>query len=482
MTNCGTDILDITIMTFQSLFLMGHELLLVITALIVLVAELFVSDQKKGIVLPLSIGLLTTTIICTIVFPVEGSLFGGMYKADHLRTILKVVLDAGTLLIMLQSRQWSKREDNNDKISEFYLLMFASLIGMSFMISSGDFLMLYLGLELATMPLCALAAFDKYKRVSAEAGIKYIFSSALSTAIMLFGITYIYAVNGSVYFDDIVLTFRPDALSLLGMSFIITGMAFKISLVPFHLWTADVYQGAPIAVTTFLSVISKGAAVVVLTLVLYNVFAGAAEIWRQLLIVLAVLTMTVGNLFAIRQENMKRFLAFSSIAQAGFILLGILGEGKLGMGTVSFFLLVYMFTNIAAFSVVAAIADASGKENMSDYNGLYKTNPRLTLTLMLALFSLAGIPPVAGFFSKLFLFNAAASKGFYWLVFVAVVNATISLYYYLRPVRSMFIEKNDNPIPYIKSDNYMRLSLLICILGLFVTGFVSAIFEYFINI
>jgi NADH-quinone oxidoreductase subunit N len=192
--------------------------------------------------------------------------------------------------------------------------------------------------------------------------------------------------------------------------------------------------------------------------------------------------MTVGNLFAIRQQNMKRFLAFSSIAQAGFILLGILGEGAMGMGTVVFFLLIYVFTNIAAFSVVTAIADQSGKENMSDYNGLYKTNPKLSLTLMLALFSLAGIPPVAGFFGKLFLFGAAASKGLYWLIFVAVVNATISLYYYLLPVKAMLIEKSDNPIATFKSDSYMRIGLIICIVGIFATGFVSAIFEYILSL
>lgn len=469
-------------MTFQQLLLMGHELMLVIAAVVILVTELLVSDKNKGIVVPLSIALLFITMLLTIVHPAEGRIFGGMYVTDPLRTVVKLIMDIATILVLLQSNRWVKTTANHDKITEFFILIFASLIGMSYMVSAGDFIMLYLGLELATMPVCALAAFDKYKRVSAEAGIKLIYSSAFSTALMLMGISFIYAVSGSVYFDDVAQSFQPDALSMLGMTFILAGFAFKISLVPFHLWAADVYEGAPVAVTSYLSVVSKGAALFILTWILYNVFGSSAQIWRQLLIVLAILTMTVGNLFALRQENMKRFLAFSSIAQAGFILLGVLGEGQLGMGTVLFFLTAYVFTNIAAFSVVAAIADATGKENMSDYNGLYKTNKSLSLILMLALFSLAGIPPVAGFFGKLFLFNAASSQGYYWLVFIAVINATISLYYYLRPVRAMFIEKNDEPIPFFKSDRYMRICLIVCVLGIFITGFVSVIFEYILSI
>lgn len=304
----------------------------------------------------------------------------------------------------------------------------------------------------------------------------------MSTAVLLFGISMIYATTGSIYFDVIAKNIQPDALSMLGMVFIITGLGFKISLVPFHLWTADVYQGSPTAVTTFLSVVSKGAAVFIFTWVLYNVFGTGSTLWREMLVVLSIATMTVGNLFAIRQDNLKRFLAFSSIAQAGFILLGILGEGSLGMATVVFFLLVYVFTNIAAFSVVTAIADFSGKENISDYNGMYKTNPKLSLVLMLALFSLAGIPPVAGFFGKLFLFGAAASKGFYWLIFVAVVNATISLYYYLKPVKAMFIEKNDAPIATFKIDGYMRVGIILCVIGIFATGFASVIYEYIVSV
>jgi len=256
-------------------------------------------------------------------------------------------------------------------------------------------------------------------------------------------------------------------------------MGFKISLVPFHLWTADVYEGSPIGITSYLSVISKGAAVFIFMIVLYKVFASITEIWNVLIYILAVSTMTIGNLFAIRQNNMKRFLAFSSIAQAGFILLGIIGSNTIGITSTMYFILIYIFTNLAAFGVVSAIYNASGKEDMRDYNGLYKTNPKLCLLMMLALFSLAGIPPVAGFFAKFFLFTSAASQGYYILILIAVINATISLYYYLRVVKAMFIDPNDNPIPFFKTDITAKIGLVICTIGIFVVGFISSIYEVF---
>jgi NADH-quinone oxidoreductase subunit N len=254
-------------------------------------------------------------------------------------------------------------------------------------------------------------------------------------------------------------------------------MAFKISIVPFHLWAADVYEGAPINVTSYLSVISKGAAVFILMMILYKVFTPIVEMWQDVLWVTSVLTMTVGNLFALRQKNLKRFLAFSSISQAGFIFLGIIGSSELGMSSVIFFALVYIFSNLGAFGVVAAIANATGKENMDDYDGLYRTNPKLSLVMMLALFSLAGIPPVAGFFGKFFLFTAAAQQGFYYLVLIALLNTIISLYYYLLIIKAMFLTKSDEAIAYFKSDLPTRIGLVLCVAGIVVVGLYSPIFE-----
>jgi NADH-quinone oxidoreductase subunit N len=266
-------------------------------------------------------------------------------------------------------------------------------------------------------------------------------------------------------------------MQVLAFIFFFTGMAFKLSLVPFHLWTADVYEGAPINVTSYLSVISKGAAAFILVILMFNVFNTIATVYTHMLYLIAVLTMTIGNLFALRQKNMKRFLAFSSISQAGFILLGILGGNIMGMTAVIYFILVYIFSNLGAFGVVSAISTVTGKENMDDYDALYSTNPKLSLLMMLSLFSLAGIPPVAGFFGKFFLFASAASAGYYWLVFIAVLNATISLYYYLLVVKAMFINKNDKPLAYFKSDWATQTGLALSGLGIFVLGFWSQIYE-----
>jgi NADH-quinone oxidoreductase subunit N len=465
-------------MILENFLMMRHEMMLCLAAVIVLIGEIFVAENKKKSLIPVVLLVFAAvTVVGFIPVPV-GELFGGMYRSSVLTSAMKNILNIAVLIVFMQSAVWMKTETYADKISEYFILLLSTLIGMNFMISSGDFLMFYLGLELATIPLAALAAFDKFKNHSAEAGIKFILSSALSSGILLYGISLIYGSSGSIYFVDIAATFGKSSLEIFGFIFFLAGMAFKISLVPFHLWTADVYEGAPITITAYLSVVSKGAAAFIFTILLFTVFRPIFDIWQNILYVLAVSTMTIGNLFAIRQNNIKRFLAFSSIAQAGFILLGIMGNSQLGMATVIYFVLIYVFTNLAAFGVVSAIAIKTGKENIDDYNGLYLTNPKLSLTMMLALFSLAGIPPVAGFFGKFFLFTSAASQGYYILVLIAVLNATISLYYYLLVVKAMFINKSESPIQYFKSDILTRLSLIICISGIFVIGFASIIFEY----
>ncbi|MDD5572067.1 MAG: NADH-quinone oxidoreductase subunit N [Bacteroidales bacterium] len=464
-------------MNLQDFLLMRHELLLVIFAAIILLAEIFTGENKNGI-RNLSV-ILFSIITVAGFFPVpEGSLFGGMYKTDLLRVTVKNILNIGVLIVFIQSYSWLKFDENKNKISEYFTLLVSTLIGMNFMISSGDFLMFYLGLELATIPIAALAAYEIYKNRSAEAGVKLILSSALSSGVMLYGISMLYGATGSIYFDEVAPMVVKNAMIALSFIFFFAGMAFKISIVPFHLWTADVYEGAPINITSYLSVISKGAAVFILMIILFTVFRSIIFLWQEVIYVTAVLTMTIGNLFAIRQQNLKRFLAFSSISQAGFILLGVIGGNQIGMSSVIYYILVYIFSNLGAFGVVAAIANVTGKENIDDYNGLYLTNPKLSLTMMLALFSLAGIPPVAGFFGKFFLFIAAAQQGFYILVLIAVVNAIISLYYYLLVVKAMFLNKSENPIKYFKSDWMTRIGLLICILGIVAVGFASGIFEH----
>ncbi len=469
-------------MNFADLLLLRQELMLTILALAILILDISIHENRKDIITRIAIILFGAITLIGFIPMAQGELFGGMYRTNALLSSMKNVLNLGMFIVLLQSVRWMRLENNREKTSEYLILLFSTLIGMDFMISSGDFLMFYIGLELATIPATALAAIDRTSPNGAEAGIKFIFSSALSSGILLFGISFIYGTTGSIYFTEVAGRFGSNSLQILGFIFFMAGMGFKISLVPFHLWTADVYEGSPVNVTGYLSVISKGAAVFILVLLLFKVFGTIEKTWEDLLYILAISTMTIGNLFAIRQNNLKRFLAFSSIAQAGFILLGIMGADPAGITSVVYFMLIYVFTNLAAFGVVSVIYFETGNETITSYNGLYRTNPLLSLTMMLALFSLAGIPPVAGFFGKFFLFTAAASKGYYILVLVAVLNATVSLYYYLRVVKAMFIDKNDNPIPYFKSDLITRMSLAICLSGIFFIGFFGFIYEYFFRL
>jgi NADH-quinone oxidoreductase subunit N len=395
---------------------------------------------------------------------------------------MKNILNIGVLIIFIQSVSWLRLPEQKEKIGEYFVILLSTLIGMNYMISSGDFLMFYLGLELATIPLATVVAFERFKEKSAEAGVKLIFTSALSSGILLYGLSMIYGTTGTVYFPEVSAAITSAPLQILAFIFFFAGMAFKISLVPFHLWAADVYEGAPINVTSYLSVISKGAAVFIFMIILYTVFNKIALMWRDVIYVISILTMTMGNLFAMRQRNIKRFLAFSSIAQAGFILLGIIGQSQLGMTTVVYFVLVYIFSNLGAFGVAAIISSKTGKESIDDYDGLYRTNPMLSLTMMLALFSLAGIPPIAGFFGKFFLFTAAARQGMYILVFIAVLNTIISLYYYLLVVKAMFLNHSDRPIAYFKSDVYTKLGLAMCIAGIVIIGFASPVYEFIMKL
>ena len=466
-------------MNWSSFLIMRHEVILLLITLTLLMFEIALPKSKKESIIHLSIFLFGIHTIIGFMPLSEGELFGGMFRTNGLIHLVKNILNVGVLILLLQSADWIRTHLVSDrKSSEFFLLLFSSLTGMYFMISSGDFLMFYLGLELSTLPVAALAAYEIGKHASSESGIKLILSSALASGLSLFGISMIYATLGSIYFEELVVLSEAQNLTLMGLVLFFSGLAFKISLVPFHFWTADVYEGAPISIASYLSVISKGAAVFILTILLFTVLGPLIDVWENVIYVLAVATMFIGNLFALRQQKMKRFLAFSSIAQAGFILLGIISGSSLGLTTVVYFTLIYVFSNLAAFGVVQAIYNHTGKENMNDYEGLYRSNPNVSLVMLLALFSLAGIPPVAGFFGKFFLFTAAASEGFYWLVFLAVVNVTISLYYYLLVVRAMFLRKSEQPIPFFRSTLYMRLGLIITVIGILILGIYSPVYDY----
>jgi NADH-quinone oxidoreductase subunit N len=351
-------------------------------------------------------------------------------------------------------------------------------MGMYVMLSSGHILVLYLGLELSSLPLAALAAFNTDSRKSSEAGVKYILSSAFSTGITLFGISLLYGAVGNLGFDAIIQHIHEDALTLTAFVFILSGFAFKMSIVPFHMWTADVFEGAPTPVTNYLAVVSKGSVIFIFITVLYTVFGKLENAWLLAISILSVLSMTVGNIFAMRQQNLKRFLAFSSIAQVGFVLVGIAGASNMGTDSVVYFLVIYLLSNIALFSIVEAISDETGRVTINDYKGLYKSNPFYAIIFTVALFSLAGVPPTAGFFGKLFLLTSGLGSGMYVLLGFATINLVLSLYTYLRVVKAMFIDPEEERMPLIKKSLLTNFVLAVCLIGIIILGFAGVFYQY----
>lgn len=456
------------------LTLMKSEL--VITGIIFLLLFLKIGrGMKNDTLLPLVQVLLLLHFVVGFFFNKEGSLFGDMFYTTPLISLQKNILSLGVYLISLLCADWLKKTEH---LTEFFILMLSALLGMNLMISSGNLLIFYLSLELSSIPVAAMANFDPAKKRSSEGAMKMILSSAFASGILLFGISLFYGATGTISFGALPLQLDGSPLQVLAFVFFFAAFAFKLSIVPFHLWTADVYEGSPVATTSFLSVISKGAVAFILITVLYKVFQPMQETWYLLLVALAVVTMLTGNLFALRQQNIKRFLAFSSIAQVGFILVAVSSNTAVGLSSVVYFILIYIFSNLAAFGVAAVITEKTGKENIDDYKGLYRTNPFLGWVMALALFSLAGIPPTAGFFGKLFLLTAGSSTGNFWLILFAGLNMVISLFYYLRVVRAMFMDKNETPIEKIKIAFPVKLGMIICGTGIVLLGLLSWVLDY----
>lgn len=470
-------------MDYSQFLLLKEELSLILVIVILFVADLFMSpdahknDGKPVLNTMLPVVLLTIHTLITIVPGPVADAFGGMYHNQPIQSIVKSILSIGTLIVFLMAHEWMRRPDTAIKQGEFYILTLSTLLGMYFMISAGHFLMFFIGLETASIPMAALVAFDKYRHHSAEAGAKYILTALFSSGLLLYGISLIYGTVGTLYFDDIPAHLDGSALQIMAFVFFFSGMGFKLSLVPFHLWTADVYEGAPSVVTAYLSVISKGSAAFVLMTILIKTFAPMVDQWQEILYWVIIAYITLANLFALRQENLKRLMAFSSISQAGYIMLGVIAGTGQGMASLVYYVLIYMFANLSVFAVITIIALRAQRFTLEEYNGLYSTNPKLAFLMTLALFSLAGIPPFAGFFSKFFIFAAAFQGGFHLLVFIALVNTIISLYYYLKIVKSMYINKSDEPIATFRSDNYTRASLVICTLGIIVLSLASVVYQ-----
>lgn len=470
-------------MDYSQFLLLKEELSLILVIVILFVADLFMSpdahknDGKPVLNTMLPVVLLTIHTFITIVPGPVADAFGGMYHNQPIQSIVKSILSIGTLIVFLMAHEWMRRPDTAIKQGEFYILTLSTLLGMYFMISAGHFLMFFIGLETASIPMATLVAFDKYRHHSAEAGAKYILTALFSSGLLLYGLSLIYGTAGTLYFADIPARLTGDPLQIMAFVFFFSGMGFKISLVPFHLWTADVYEGAPSTVTAYLSVISKGSAAFALMAILIKVFAPMVEQWQEALYWVIIASITIANLFALRQQNLKRLMAFSSISQAGYIMLGVISGSAQGMTSLVYYILIYMFANLAVFTVITIVTLRAHKFTLEEYNELYTTNPKLAFLMTLALFSLAGIPPFAGFFSKFFIFAAAFEGGFHLLVFIALINTIISLYYYLKIVKAMYINKSDEPIAAFRSDNYTRASLAICTLGIVVLSIASVVYQ-----
>ena len=456
---------------------MHAEISLALILIVMLLADLILKQPNYKALQKLACGLLVVQIVLNIVPTCEDA-FGGMYHNTTLTSVVKTILSVGTLLVFMQADTWLSRKDTSHKAGEFYVLTLSTLLGMFFMVTAGNFLIFYVGLELASIPMACLIALDKYRRDSAEAGAKFIMNAMFSSALMLYGLSLIYGTCGTMYFADMSALLTGSKLQIAAMVFFFAGLGFKLSLVPFHMWTPDTYQGAPTTVTGYLSVISKGAAAFTLMVILMKVFGSMVAQWSLMLSVIIVLTITIANIFAILQSDLKRFMAYSSISQAGYIMLAVLGNSAQGLSSLVYYVVVYIVANLAVFGVISTVEQHNGGTVERDsYNGLYKTNPKLSFVMTIALFSLAGIPPFAGFFSKFFVFASAFNGGHWLVVFLALVNTIISLYYYLLIVKAMYITPNDNPLPTFKSSPMTRACLFICLMGVILLGISSCVYQ-----
>ena len=481
-------------MDYSQFLAMQQEIGLLVVFLIVFLYDVFMPAKCQRALPGLTAVLMTLLTVAGFAAELMGcnpsatSAFAGMYQTGPAMAAIKIILNVGVIIVLIQSVKWANSEAMAMRRGEFYQLLLVTLFGMYLMISARHFLLFIIGLESASLPLAAMVALDKKRYESHEAAVKYILTAVFSSAVFMMGLSFVYALTGSLYFENIyfALSGQLSMMLVLAIAFVIAGIGFKLSLVPFHLWTADVYQGAPTSVTSYLSVISKGATAFAFLVVMSQVFGVVySRVWEWMLYALIILTITVGNLFAIRQRNMKRFLAFSSISQAGYIMLGVIAYNAMGMAAMMYYILVYIFSNLAAFGVIGAIEHASGKVSMDDYRGLYKTNPRLSVAMMLAMFSLAGIPPFAGFFSKFFIFTGAINQGsvaIYVLVLIALINTIVSLYYYLLVVKAMFISEDECVIANFRSTFSERLGLWITVAGILLLGIVSFFYSSLLNL
>jgi len=452
------------------------EILLLVLAGFVLVFDLVWSEDKRRRLGWLTVGGLVLIIVLSFALAQPGGgsqlVWGDMLRHDWLGMTFKLLFIFGaaiTALFAMEVKQLGER-------GEFYILMIVATIGMCLMASSADLIMLYLAIETTSIPMYILAGFFKRDTKSTESGFKYLLFGAMTSALMLYGFSLLYGFSGTTSFfglADVIQSGGINPVVLYGcLLLILVGFSFKISAAPFHFWAPDVYEGAPTPVAGFLSTASKAAGFAVLVRVLIIVFPAISDNWQLILAVLATLTMTVGNFIALAQKNIKRLLAYSSIAHAGYVLVGVAANSVLGGAGVVLYLIAYLLTNLAAFGIDLTFWNKTGSDEIEDYAGLSRRSPILALIMLIAFLSLAGMPPFGGFIAKVMVFAAAVKANMVWLAFVGILNSIVGLYYYLIVLKVVYLyrsDKDDVPVPMTRPYTiaFSVLTVGILVVGIF---------------
>ena len=453
------------------LAILPEILLVVLVGLILVLDAIWKPEIKRSLGWLTAGGLLIVMVISFFVATPQDQgrlIFGGMIRQDWLSfafNILFMFAAAITALFAMDMKGVGQK-------GEFYVLMLISTLGMSLMASAADIIMLYLAIETTSIPMYILVGFMTHDDKSTESGFKYLLFGATASTIMLYGFSLLYGFTGQTNIYQIALSFSdfqfPKIAALGSLLLILVGFGFKISAFPLHFWAPDVYEGAPTPIAGFLSTASKAAGFVVVLRVLIAVFIPSD--WIYVLAIVSVLTMTVGNVLALVQKNIKRLLAYSSIAHAGYILIGVVAVSQLGMTSVVFYLIAYLITNLAAFGIVMTFSQVVGSDEISAYSGLSRRKPWLALAMMVAFLSLAGMPPLAGFIAKIFVFAAAVKVGLIWLAFVGVLNSIIGLYYYLTVLKYVYLYRSDDEDKPLTISRPYTIALSILIFGIILVG------------
>jgi len=455
------------------------ELGMSILALLLLVLSLFKKeklDKSLGWITAVGFGLI---IILVALFsrPAENPqmLFGGMIRFDRVGFIFRLMILAGGMV----TATFAGMEHTVASKAEFYLLLVLSSIGLSLMVSSGNLILLYLSIETATIPLYVLAGFKQRDEKSVESGIKYFLFGGISSALLLYGFTLLYGFAGTTRLYGMLELIKQNHVPAAGITLasllVLAGFTFKMSAVPFHFWAPDVYEGSPTPVTGFLSTVSKAVGFAAFIRVLVNAFGvGGSEVWMVIVSIIAMASMFLGNLLAIPQRDIKRMIAYSSIAQAGYVLVGVAAGSKFGFSGAVYYLLAYLVTNLAVFAIINWVEEGSGSTALSAFAGLNRRSPGMALLMMIALLSLAGIPPFGGFFAKVLVFGAAIQSDMVWLAVLGILNSVIALYYYLKVMKVMYLEEPVESARKVTLSLQWKLALAFCIVSIIVLGVIYA--------